>query len=618
MAAVTASEGPRSSAPRGSPTAAGWGLVSRFKLGFAFVLGAVACSGNTGESETGPEDAAGGIVDSGGLVGSDLDAGRPEGGAATGDAGTHPDATDASEVNDGEVQADATLPGLDAGDAGEARDASLAEASCNQCTSGQARCVYGAIAPCVPDDDGGTCWVWGSAAPCADPLKACRGTPGSASCECNNQCTQGATECVSDDIASCAQEGDGGACWYWGAAAPCADANQTCTTTGAVSSCTCVASSACAGASAATVCGNTTTVVTCAVDSNGCTYASSPSACLSPTPYCHLGGCTAEPPSCQAGGAGMSDCGLSGIDDCCAALPVSGGTFYRTYTNDDDAATGEADPASVSDFSLDKYPVTVGRFRQFVAAWNDGYLPPSGSGVQTQLNGGEGLDNAADYADAGDGGDGGDAGTYETGWDAVDWNAQVSPTDSNLGCSGSAFATWTSTQSGNEDLPINCINWYEAYAFCIWDGGFLPSEAQWAYAAAGGDEQLEYPWGSTAPGTANEYAIFGCNYPDEAGSATCSSVMNIAPVGTAASGAGAWGQLDLVGNLWGWAIDAFDSSYVDPCTDCADLPASATNRARRGADFEDGTSYLTTPRNRSSGIAADRAAITGVRCARAP
>ena len=46
--------------------------------------------------------------------------------------------------------------------------------------------------------------------------------------------------------------------------------------------------------------------------------------------------------------------------------------------------------------------------------------------------------------------------------------------------------------------PRETVNWYEAIAFCAWDGGFLPTETEWHYAASGGSAQRAYPWSSPA------------------------------------------------------------------------------------------------------------------------
>ncbi len=329
-----------------------------------------------------------------------------------------------------------------------------------------------------------------------------------------------------------------------------------------------------------------------------------------------------QPPSCAPGGPGLSNCGASG-ESCCTSLEVTGGTYYRTYDlplgvddgglpivplADDGGPTNEADPATVSRFRLDKYEVTVGRFRQFVAAWNNGagWLPPAGAGKHTHLNGGQGLANS------------GSAGTYEPGWVTLD-NSNIAPTNVNLACDMTYF-TWTPSAGDQENLPINCVNWYEAYAFCIWDGGFLPSEAEWEYAAAGGSQQREYPWGSTAPGTANQYAIYGCYYPGGMGNCNIppvTGVPNIAPVGTATQGAGLWGQLDLAGDMWEWNMDYWDgvSPYVGPCTDCANLRA-ASYRVIRGGDFSS-AALVVLPPARYGDALADRMG-TGPRCARSP
>jgi sulfatase modifying factor 1 len=346
--------------------------------------------------------------------------------------------------------------------------------------------------------------------------------------------------------------------------------------------------------------------------------------CSDSTPYCDLsagtpGACSGEPPSCAPGGAGMTNCGHSS-ESCCTSLEVAGGSFFRTYTNDGDGGGGEADPATVSGFRLDKYLVTVGRFRQFVnAVWpadgGAGWSPPAGSGKHAHLNGGLGLVDVGAAADAGT--------AYEPGWDATNWNPYIAPSSANLACGGSnGPSTWTSLPGSQENLPINCVNWYQAYAFCIWDGGFLASEAEWEYVAAGGDKQLEYPWGSSPPGTASQYAIYGSYYPSGSGSYT--GIANVAPVGTATAGAASWGQLDMAGEFWQWNLDWATAAYVNPCVDCAAATGGgAYGRGNRGGTFASlsagPTQPLLQPNYGGGNLPASPQYLAGAfRCARTP
>jgi formylglycine-generating enzyme required for sulfatase activity len=286
-------------------------------------------------------------------------------------------------------------------------------------------------------------------------------------------------------------------------------------------------------------------------------------------------------------------------------VKVPGGTFYRTYTNDGSGAQNTADPATISDFRLDKYLVTVGRFRHFVAAWDQGsgYTPDLGSGKHTHLNGGKGL------------ADSGAPGTYESGW-SESYNNKLDLTNDTLQCQNGLY-TWTSGPDVNDKLPMNCVNWFEAYAFCIWDGGFLATEAEYVYVAAGGTEQRRFPWGATSPGNSNQYAIWGCNYPD--GSGACDGTLrNIAPVGTARAGAGKWGQLDLVGNMIEWYLDYYAASYANPCVDCANLN-SGSGRAPRDGYFGATDQTLLQSSYRNNGFyPANRFPSYGFRCARTP
>jgi formylglycine-generating enzyme required for sulfatase activity len=241
---------------------------------------------------------------------------------------------------------------------------------------------------------------------------------------------------------------------------------------------------------------------------------------------------------------------------------------------------------------MDKYLVTVGRFRQFVTAWSGGagYAPPAGSGKHTHLNGGSGLSATG--------------GGYEPGWIATD-DSNIAPTNTNLACDPN-YATWTASVGSNENLPISCVNWYESYAFCIWDGGFLPSEAEWEYVAAGGSEQREYPWGTTDPGAGNQYAIYNSE-----------GITTLAPVGAATLGAGLWGQLDMAGETCEWNLDWY-AMYVDPCNDCANVTASTSSRVYRGCDFDFEDYGIFPFPDRLGGSPAYRQWALGLRCSRTP
>jgi formylglycine-generating enzyme required for sulfatase activity len=264
---------------------------------------------------------------------------------------------------------------------------------------------------------------------------------------------------------------------------------------------------------------------------------------------------------------------------------------------------------TVSSFRLDAFEVTVGRFRAFVGAvtsaagvpgWSPsaGALsPPVGAGKHAHLNGGNGLLNS------------GSGGGYESGWQAAwpamptspaTWNAQLSS------CTAS-FDTWN---AGRDALPISCVTWYQAYAFCIWDNAFLPSVSEFNYAFMGGTNEWTYPWGNGSP--TPSLAVYK---PGFTGTGTFNG---IAPVGSLPAGAARWGQLDLAGNLWEWQLDWADTpSATQSCTDCADTNSAQGNRIIRGGDFTDDTVSLS-----ASDTTSDSPSTTygnyGVRCARAP
>lgn len=315
---------------------------------------------------------------------------------------------------------------------------------------------------------------------------------------------------------------------------------------------------------------------------------------------CKSGNCVSgfcDPPSCSGGGAGKADCGKLQDDNCCASLSVPGGSYYRSYDGISLGYTSQAFPATVSGFRLDKFEITVGRFREFVNAWVSGWRPEPGAGKHSYLNAGNGL--AA--TDAG----------FEGGWNAT-WSASFPNTaaawsdSSHLACG--QYPTWTASPTATgEHKPINCLGWAEAYAFCIWDGGFLPSEAEWNFAAAGGNEQRVYPWSVPANST-----TIDCTYADYK---SCGGNAPVSAGFHSPNGDGKWGHSDLGGSVFEWALDQ-SRSLTSTCADCVEI-GSSTSRAVRGGAFNDFPSHLLAS-FRVGNPPDARNNYTGARCARNP
>jgi formylglycine-generating enzyme required for sulfatase activity len=111
-------------------------------------------------------------------------------------------------------------------------------------------------------------------------------------------------------------------------------------------------------------------------------------------------------------------------------------------------------------------------------------------------------------------------------------------------------------EPGYAKYPVVAVTWRGARAYCGWltrrtgRRYFLPTEAQWEYAARAGTATA-WPWGDRFDhGLLNSRAK-----PSAAGSRPNAAM----PVGSYPPNP--WGVHDLLGNVWEWTLDAYDPFF---------------------------------------------------------
>ncbi len=290
--------------------------------------------------------------------------------------------------------------------------------------------------------------------------------------------------------------------------------------------------------------------------------------------YCSGGTCQ-QPASCAAEAA--ADATTCEGESCCLSLYVPGGDFHRNYA-ETGSFTDRSYAAKISPFLLDKFEVTVGRMQQFVAAFK-------------QLNLEDGDGKAPHIAS-------------DRGWST---KTELPGSEDQLKAALASCAegsTWKEGGGPHQKLPANCVDFSVAYAFCVWDGGRLPTDAEWNFAAAGGDLQRLYPWPAplVGPDFDEEHAVYG------------SLEALPEPVGRKVKGNAFWGHADMGGNVAEMVLDFAHPLSTDPCNDCLDLTAGPS-RVTRGGSFSQPGDALVVPYRMEEWTGVGEPSF-GLRCAR--